>query len=497
MKNANQDITHENDNFIKQETNIEPTKPKTFSLNIIDTLIEKLPFTKFHFIITMVCIFSMICEGIIRTHLFYITQHLSQQYNWAHGDINLLLMFQLLFQSMGAFISQNARNMYWDVSSNALLAFLGFLNIIMIIIYSDPIVYSVSICVFSIFHGFIANICTNYLLEIMNVHIRSTMFLFVFSFIMLGKAVYGAVVWYLNLFNLTNPHLLLIPMLLSQLFLCFYLFYMCDSPRILFNNNDYLGVYEFVVEIPEEDFKKDTNKQKIIDMLEKTKVTIDEVYSRQEDEGILKGFYLLFTKQYRKNTIKAVVFVSLSTMFISNVKDSYPFGGKRNLFLGKGNEIMTYYLTQFLLINFIIILYHVFKRVKSIFYSLFVLLLCISLMITLLILRDSFILILSAYEALSTFYFFITYLYFSEYITTKLRNCMTSIMHITVCLASIIQLQTVEAFITLDPFSAVMLNICIGLILLACEVFLKDNDPRQLNMQEIDFILLSKNKEIR
>jgi hypothetical protein len=499
MKNAT--LNQEDENFIGNEKvaeskDVEP-KSKGNKLNIIDILIQKLPFTKFHYIITMVCIFSMICEGLIRMHLSYITQFLTKTHGWGHININLLLIFQLLFQSFGAFISQNARNIYWDVSSNALLAFLGFLNVIMIIIYSDPIVYAVSICIFSVFHGFIANICTNYLLEIMNVRIRSTMFLVVWSFVFLGKAVYGAIIWYLNIFRLVNPHLLLIPLSISQLFLCIYLLYMCDSPRILFNNNDYLGVYEFVIEIPEDEFKKDTNKGKIISMLEKTKTTIDEVYSKQDDEGIMRGFYSLFTKEFGKNTFKAILFVGLSTMFISNVKDSYPFGSKINHFSGKGHEIMTYYLTQFLLINFIIILYHVFDRIKTIYYAVFSLLLCISLMIILLVLRDSFIAILSVYEAIATFYFMLSYLYFSELITTKLRNVMTSVLHITVCLTSIIQLQTVDAWNSLDPYSSVYINILIGLALIAFEIFLKnEEDPRQMNLQEIDFAILQKHKEM-
>ncbi len=471
---------------------------KKKSLTIMDNIIESLRFTKHHFIITMICIFSMTCEGYLHQYISFNSKQLMKLNNWTKKDSTHFFIAQLLCQCFGAFISTNCRSKNWEITSNGILALIGLLNLSINMMYSDPLIFTITICVFSIFHGFIANICTNFLLELMKKRVRGYLFLTVMSFELVGRALFGGIVWNFRYYGINDVNTYLLGLAVSQLFLTIFLSIQMDSPRILFYNNDFTHIYEFIKEIDDASIVDERNRAKIIENLEKVKNEIDETYEKQDDEGIINGFYLLFSRKYIKNTINAITFIILSLSFISNVRDNNLLISsflKNEHFLKSGYDLMIYYLSIFIILNICCLIFYVFEKVKTIYYHIsaitIVILSTASLLIT-----DNSTKIIGLIEGIGTFYYFLIYLYFCENITTKFRNCISGVLHIATCLSAILQLYLIGILNLFNPIVAIIANLVLGFVLIILEISFKDNDLRHMNIQEIDITLLNKINEI-
>jgi hypothetical protein len=485
MKNASNKID-ENLNLLKID--------KKDRLTILDTIIESLPFCKYHFITTMICIFSMTCEGYLHEHIAFTSNRFMKIYNWTQRDSNILSTAQLIFQCFGAFISTNCRSKNWEITSNGFLALIGLINLIINMIYPDPLIYCATICVFSVFHGFIANICTNFLLELMKRRVRGYLFLVTMSFELIGRAAFGGIVWYFDLFNINDPNTYLLVLAVSQLFLTIFLAVQMDSPRILFYNNDFPYIYNYIKEIDDTALTDEKNKIKIIENLEKVKKEIDDKYEKQEDEGVINGFYLLFNRRSLKNTINAITFIILSLSLVSNIRDNNTLINKflRNTnFLKTGYDVMLYYITLFIIVNLCNIIFYIFEKIKTIYYHIATISICL-LSITCLLISTHSTILIGILEAFGSFYYFLIYLYFCENITTKYRNCISGVLHISTCLAPIFQLYVIGIFNIFSPLTTILANVILGFILIILEISLKDNELRHMNIQEIDLMLLNK-----
>jgi len=208
---------------------------KTNKLHIIDNIIENLSFTKQHLAIILICVFDLIMDG----YLCFLTTKASvlthKLYNWNKSNNLNFFIFHQFFLAIGAIISTNTRSIYWDVSSNMLVSLIGGMSLTLIHFYQDLISFCTLISIYSICHGFISNICTNYLIEIANLKYRNFFYMFVQSFKIFGMLIGVGFVYAFSINDtIETPSVFTIGLPVGEFILTFLLFFNIDSLRVLF-----------------------------------------------------------------------------------------------------------------------------------------------------------------------------------------------------------------------------------------------------------------------
>jgi len=205
---------------------------------MIDFLIDNLSFSRYHFSILFTCIFSNMIDGYLFAYFQYSNKLILVKLSWVDSTLNVLQSLMLVFAAIGAMLGINAKTSDWDISSNALVAMIGFFCCIMTLVYSDTVVYISVFCLCCVCHGFISNISHNFLLELFPTKIRGLAFLLVRSCMFLGISLCGGFIWYLNLKGIEDPIFILFGFILLQTLLTITLIFIIDSPRVVFINQD-------------------------------------------------------------------------------------------------------------------------------------------------------------------------------------------------------------------------------------------------------------------
>ena len=113
---------------------------------------------------------------------------------------------------------------------------------------------------------------------------------------------------------------------------------------------------------------------------------------------------------------------------------------------------------------------------------------CFVFLILMIFFNKHFIYFLGAFETLAVFYHIMVYMYFSTYITTQLRNSMTSLLYITLTVSMIFQSVLLNSMTNYTLFG--YLNFGVVIILVLLEMFLIDEDTKDLQLQQIEIKLL-------
>ena len=97
-----------------------------------------------------------------------------------------------------------------------------------------------------------------------------------------------------------------------------------DSPRLLYYNNHSYQLYQYIKEC-----NKDENivkyKDVIVKRIKSTKKEIDECFPNQKYNNLFIHFVQLWNGPYLILSLKAIIFVFLSSFLMSNIKDSYSY----------------------------------------------------------------------------------------------------------------------------------------------------------------------------
>ena len=107
------------------------------------------------------------------------------------------------------------------------------------------------------------------------------------------------------------------------------------------------------------------------------------------------------------------------------------------------------------------------------------------------VVNENYIYFLCAFESLASFYHMMVYMYFSTYITTQLRNSMTSLLYITLSISFIFQSVLLNSMKNYTLFG--YLNFGVAIILGFLEYFVLGKDTKDLKLQEIEISLLRAN----
>lgn len=486
---------------------------------IIDHIIENFHFSRFHLATLFVCLFSLMADGFLNYQMSIASTLLKTKYQWQETDVNVLYSFQMIFMAIGAFVSTTSRSIHWDISSNFLIGTIGCLSIILIVFYSDPFVYTILLLTFCVCQGFIENICTNYLLELTKKKIRGFLFLLVSSFKLFGIAANAFLFSFLfGEYQVDDPSLVLIGLAGAQFFLTVSLIYFLDSPRVLFHNNELSRFYEFIQEITTEGKQNIYNqhlKTEVISKLDVARKEIEYNYGVQKNEGLFITYTYLFKKPHIGLTIKAIVLIFLTIVFLTNVNNSheefYIYSNMKNLDIFSISNVVTitpkgervtkysqffYYFTQFLVGILLSFAYLLLPKVKRIYFNLTALIISLIFLSLVVFIRQYFSYFFVFFDAFASFYYFLIYLYLSENTTTKLRNSLTSTMYIVAALTYIIQYFSVKTLANFNPFILLYLNYLIAIFLILMEFLAIDNsvDVKDLNLQEIEINILKEGK---
>jgi hypothetical protein len=486
---------------------------------IVDNIVESLHFTGFHMATLFVCIFSMICDGYLVFHFKMGQKLMIKRFMWTDVEVNRLYSLQLSCMALGSLVSQNVKTTHWDVSSNILLGTIGCLCLLMISFYSEAMTYSFMLLVFCICHGFIQDICTNYLVELVNIRLRGFLFLLVSSFRILGTIFSTSVFIYLyGSYGVDEPSLLLLSMIAFQLGLTISLIYLLDSPRVLFYNGELSHMYEYIQVMTTEHRDPIYNQQfkaQIISKLDSARKDIDYNYGHLKSEGFMKGYKDLFVKPHLKITLRAGAFIFFIAIFMTMITNSHEYFyryysldmspylfslnnisrpnalGERDVNYG----LYIYYTSEFIILISLCYSYYLLPNVKRIYFNLSALTVCGITMICILSIKSNFVYFICVFESFSYFYLLLIYLYCTENTTTQLRNYLTGVMMSTLMFTNIAQNYFVPFISKINPHIAVYINFGVLSVLVLMEYFTINNkrDSKDMNLQEIELNILKKN----
>lgn len=217
---------------------------------VLDNIIENLSFTKYHLAIILICVFNMLIDGYLGFVLGKISLLSNKFYKWTDSDNTNFTIVQQLCLGLGALISTNTRSIHWDVSSNMLVTIVGTLALFFLNFFTDSISFCVLISIFSVCHGFIANICTNYLIELTNMKYRNYFYNLAYSFKIFGMF-FGILVFYGFSYNIPidNPNFYTIGLPIGEFILSILLIFNIDSLRVLFYSDEIGLLFQYLVEM--------------------------------------------------------------------------------------------------------------------------------------------------------------------------------------------------------------------------------------------------------
>jgi hypothetical protein len=205
----------------------------------LDDLIDNIEFSRYHLSIIFICIFTNVNDGYFSLYFRFNENTFLNKLTWTRFDYNSIMVGQNFLFGIGAILSVYARTSYWDVSSNSLIAIIEFLSALMLLTYSDTLIYKITLVFYCFCQGYLSNLSTNYLLEMSHHRIRGGLFVFVCGFRFLGQAIFGLVTMCVsNVKKADDPNILIIGLVISSALLSIACLFLVDSPRVLFYNND-------------------------------------------------------------------------------------------------------------------------------------------------------------------------------------------------------------------------------------------------------------------
>lgn len=466
----------------------------------LDKIIETISFSKYHLATLLVCSFSIMCGGFVTTHYIFSKNLLMKRYTWTLTEYSLIFIFQNIVGAVGAFISVTSTTNTWDIHSNILIGLVGLLSIILMTFYNDSPLYIILIMIFNYCQGFINNICCNFLLEEFKFKYRELAFLLVNSLRLIGYLLFGifeSIIY--DKYNNEDPIMSIVCLAVLQLGLVISLAFFYDSPRLLYYNSHYEKLYKYIeATTPTHDLSKYAST--IMKKIKSTRKELDTYFPSQKYEDFLKHFVQLWHGPYLILSLKAIIFVFLSTFLMSNIKDSYSYyldDSSQYLFIivdenAPHYKICYYYICVFAgIIGIVLIKYYLNLPRKLL--SLISLAACFVFLILMILINKHFLYFLGVFEAFACFYYMMVYMYFSTYITTQLRNSMTSLLYIIMSISYIFQSALINSMKNYTLFG--YLNFGVTIILAFLEAFVLGDDTKNLQLQEIEITLLRANSK--
>ncbi len=248
-------LTTFNSNFSQKELKSNLSKYKYHKNNkiyILDNIIENLSFSRYHLGIILICSFKQLMDGYLQFFLTKISILTYKNYNWTKGQNLTFIIAQQIFLGIGAVFSTNTRSVHWDVKSNVLINFIGSLSLLLNHFYIDSATFCCLFLIYSICHGFISNICTNYLIELINMKFRNFFYLFISGFKIFGTFIS---IFFILIFNGENFNnngdfsILSVGLTVGEFILSVILFLNNDSLCVLFYTDDISLLYDYLVEM--------------------------------------------------------------------------------------------------------------------------------------------------------------------------------------------------------------------------------------------------------
>ena len=473
-----------------------PPYEQTPSFQYLDKIIESLTFSRYHLATLCVCAFSIMCGGFVSSHFIFSKNLLIVNYTWTLTTYSCVFIFQNLIGAIGAFISVTSTTNEWDIHSNVLIGLIGLLSVVLMTFYNEGPLYIILIFMFNYCQGFINNICCNFLLEEFKLKYRELAFVFVSSFRLIGCGLFGLSAYivydkYENDDPIINIWVLAILQLCLTLSLCF--FY--DSPRLLYYNASEQDVFKYIQASTDPLDNVGKYKETICKRIKETQREIRKTLPSQKYSNLFLHFTQLWQGPYLVLSLKAVIFVFLSCFLMSNIKDSYSYffhDKSKYLFIISDENaphyrIPVYYLCVFIGVLVICALKYFLNMGRKLL-CLICLVGCFVFLILMIFFNKHFIYFLGAFETLAVFYHIMVYMYFSTYITTQLRNSMTSLLYITLTVSMIFQSVLLNSMANYTLFG--YLNFGVVIILVLLEMFLIDEDTKDLQLQQIEIKLL-------
>jgi len=242
----------------------------------------------------------------------------------------------------------------------------------------------------------------------------------------------------------------------------------------------------------------DIDKQKkIILELDIYKTQIKEFYEKQEIKGHLHEYPDLFIYPGKLITYKGLFFSFFCILLITNVTEVYPALLKEFKIF---NDFLYYkinyqiFLNRFALFTWFALfsLLMIVLEVRKMVITTVCLFLCIIVMVLIICLKTYFTLLIHIYEAFSYLFFFLIYLHYSEYTTTRLRNSFTSLFYFIFSLANSAQYFSIMYLSKVNTFLPIYINIGVCFLLIILNFWFHSFTTCDKGLNEIELAIYDK-----
>ena len=246
----------------------------------------------------------------------------------------------------------------------------------------------------------------------------------------------------------------------------------------------------------EELFDLDKQKQ-VHNDLDTYKLQIKEFYDEQEIKGHLHEYPDLFIYPGKFITYKGLFFSFICIVLITNVTEIYPSLLKdykvfnEFLYYKINYEVFLNRFTLFIWFGVVSLILIIFK-VNKLMITTLSLVCCLIIMVLILFLKSYITLIIEIYEAFSFLFFFLIYLHYSEYTTTRLRNSFTSLFYFMFSIANSIQYFSIMYLTKINTFLPIYINIGLCLLLIILNFCLHTYTTCDKGLNEIELAICNK-----
>ena len=234
--------------------------------------------------------------------------------------------------------------------------------------------------------------------------------------------------------------------------------------------------------------------------LEEYKQNFIKEHGEQTSNKFFEDYLILFgTPQFLMIIFKGVALIALITTFLSNVNFIHldllqsNFKDMNYVYHLKDYGLLLWGFWQFLVCASLCVLYHFLKIIRF-----FLVLLIIVPISVFLILMSSvqihYNIYIGFFNSIFYFYYLITYLYFTEFTITRLRNATTSVFYFTVAMTLLVQIFVVREMKRTYIFTGIIYDCFLIIVFILFEFFLIKMETKDLGLHEIEKYILGLKK---
>lgn len=439
----------------------------------IDKLINSLSFKLNHLALLMIGMCCNISKGYILIHFFYCVSLYYEVFYWNTKEVSYLVLLFYSLSSLGNFFSQNYVSKDWNVVSHGILAFVVLLNLLMITLVRQSIVYAICLLIFGFCLGFLEISIFVNIIDTFSFKYRRVAYLSIHAGYLIGAAYCSIVIVILDGLDILNPCWYLFGLLLLWIIPPFFSFWLEESPRVLYYYNNSFLLAETVTALrqykPKNTHFYIAELKRVEEEIEKSKRLL--IPYRPKYHNFFSGYYYSFTSYQKNHSGLSITIIMVQTtlyLIIRGIEPSLVAMGVDNytnlLYDDAGWKLLVGFISEIVVFFFLVFLFYLLGNSKGIWFTLVLYIICLIIIILFIIFKQGYIYFLSAIEVIMFFNMVCVYLKCLETCLSVSRNALSALLNISFNLISII-IFLIRNNVLEDMFIVGVVTFCIMLFI--------------------------------